>query len=160
MLRGWPVISAGFQAKISKFCLSKELRFFCVPFLVNVGLWKTVCSGYFRCGLLYYFFFPIIGLTAERMDAWSEIIEPSIGIDSDCLMGEPDNHEVHPRGGGVCTSSPILTSKAIWPSGQMVSPLNPISAQSSAVHFGFDYIGPSVSVFFPQGGKEIASPEE
>ncbi|GKA56691.1 hypothetical protein Tco_0755763 [Tanacetum coccineum] len=25
-----------------------------------------------------------------------------------------------------CTSSPILTSKAIWPSGQMVSPLNPI----------------------------------
>ncbi|GJY57427.1 hypothetical protein Tco_0456542 [Tanacetum coccineum] len=23
-----------------------------------------------------------------------------------------------------CTSSPILTSKAIWPSGQMVSPLN------------------------------------
>ncbi|GKG17632.1 hypothetical protein Tco_0362589 [Tanacetum coccineum] len=26
-----------------------------------------------------------------------------------------------------CTSSPILTSKAIWPSGQMVSLLNPIS---------------------------------
>ncbi|GKA84194.1 hypothetical protein Tco_0805789 [Tanacetum coccineum] len=24
-----------------------------------------------------------------------------------------------------CTSSPIFTSKAIWPSGQMVSPLNP-----------------------------------
>ncbi|GJW11892.1 hypothetical protein Tco_1577719 [Tanacetum coccineum] len=40
MLRGTPVISAGFQAKISKFCLSKEhssLR----PFFVNVGSYAT-----------------------------------------------------------------------------------------------------------------------
>ncbi|GJQ94048.1 hypothetical protein Tco_0005187 [Tanacetum coccineum] len=44
MFRGTPVISAGFQAKISKFCLSKEhssLR----PFSVNVDPMATVCSG-------------------------------------------------------------------------------------------------------------------
>ncbi|GKF26399.1 hypothetical protein Tco_0082293, partial [Tanacetum coccineum] len=45
MFRGTPVISAGFQAKISKFCLSKEhspLRLFSV----NVDPMATVCSGY------------------------------------------------------------------------------------------------------------------
>ncbi|GJV55948.1 hypothetical protein Tco_1456953 [Tanacetum coccineum] len=44
MFRETPVISAGFQAKISKFCLSKEhssLR----PFSVNVDPMATVCSG-------------------------------------------------------------------------------------------------------------------
>ncbi|GKA59189.1 hypothetical protein Tco_0758502 [Tanacetum coccineum] len=63
-----------------------------------------------------------------------------------------------------CSSSPIFTSKDIWPSGQMVSPLNlvrmllrpryirctkcpPISASM--------IIGPSVPSSSPRGGKDI-----
>ncbi|GJS82403.1 putative reverse transcriptase domain-containing protein [Tanacetum coccineum] len=45
MFRGTPIISAGFQAKISKFCLSKtysSLR----SFFVNVDPMAIVCSGY------------------------------------------------------------------------------------------------------------------
>ncbi|GKF64311.1 hypothetical protein Tco_0187759, partial [Tanacetum coccineum] len=65
-----------------------------------------------------------------------------------------------------CSSSPIFTSRDIWPSGQMVSLLNPMSdvvagiiwllisgrsltKQSSMI------IGPSVSSSSPKDGKEI-----
>ncbi|GKB27961.1 hypothetical protein Tco_0867362 [Tanacetum coccineum] len=102
MFRGTPVISAGFQAKISKFCLSKEhssLR----PISVNVDPMSIVCSGY---------------------GADFPLCPPPINsclLDVDLTTMKFIHAEVE------CTSSPILTTRAIWPSGQMVSPLNPIS---------------------------------
>ncbi|GKD04691.1 hypothetical protein Tco_1179665 [Tanacetum coccineum] len=61
-----------------------------------------------------------------------------------------------------CSSSPIFTSKDIWPSGQMVSPLNPVSvlrprtfgARSAPISASM-IIGPSVPSSSPRGGKDI-----
>ncbi|GJX42385.1 hypothetical protein Tco_0257375 [Tanacetum coccineum] len=111
MFRGTPVISAGFQAKISKFCLSKEhspLR----PFSVNVdpmGVTVPPSTGNFNIpcavdGTARIFLMP--GLPIIVL-CW----------DGDLITMKFIHAEVE------CTS-PIFTSKAIWPSGQMVSPLN------------------------------------
>ncbi|GJR15830.1 hypothetical protein Tco_0798482 [Tanacetum coccineum] len=159
MFRGTPVISAGFQAKISKFCLSKEhspLR----PFSVNVDPMATVCSGY-SGWIAIFIFSSSTWFTAGFWMLGSEIIAHSIGMtlllcsvtvppstgnfnipcavdgtarsflipglpiialcwDGDLITMKFIHAEVE------CTSSPIFTSKAIWPSGQMVSLLNPI----------------------------------
>ncbi|GJV93796.1 hypothetical protein Tco_1541609 [Tanacetum coccineum] len=61
IFRGTPVISAGFQAKISKFCLSKEhssLR----PFSVNVDPMATVCCRVELrwIAILFIFVFPLL----------------------------------------------------------------------------------------------------
>ncbi|GKF43366.1 hypothetical protein Tco_0129918 [Tanacetum coccineum] len=93
MCRGTPVISASFQAKISKCCLSKahsSLR----PFSVRVDHMAIVCSG--------SFLYPFCG-------------------SGDLITMKFINAEVE------CSSSPIFTSRDIWPIGQMVSPLNPMS---------------------------------
>ncbi|GKB72026.1 hypothetical protein Tco_0933438 [Tanacetum coccineum] len=78
MLRGTPVISAGFQAKISKFCLSKEhssLR----PFSVNVDPMETVCSGY-SGWIAIFIFSSSTWLTAGGWMLGSEIIAHFIGM--------------------------------------------------------------------------------
>ncbi|GJV32068.1 hypothetical protein Tco_1392468 [Tanacetum coccineum] len=120
MLRGTPVISAGFQAKISKFCLSKEhssLR----PFSVNVDPMTTVCSGVTVPPSTGNFNIPC------AVDGTARIfLIPGLPIIALCWDGDLIIIEVHPTLGGMVLPLPILTSKAIWPSGQMVSPLNPI----------------------------------
>ncbi|GKA36578.1 hypothetical protein Tco_0723143 [Tanacetum coccineum] len=127
MLRGTPVISAGFQAKISKFCLSKDhnsLR----PFSVNVDHMATVCSGY-SGWIAISIFSSNTWLTAGGWMLGPEIIAHSIGmillLCSVIVPSSTGNFNI-PCAVDECASSPILTSKAIWPSGQMVSPLNPI----------------------------------
>ncbi|GJR50610.1 hypothetical protein Tco_1401131 [Tanacetum coccineum] len=67
MLRGTPVISAGFQAKISKFCLSKEhssLR----PFSVNVDPMATSVQGT-PGDAMFIFRFHTRALLAGALDA-------------------------------------------------------------------------------------------
>ncbi|GJY84238.1 hypothetical protein Tco_0497614 [Tanacetum coccineum] len=66
-----------------------------------------------------------------------------------------------------CSSSPIFTSKDIYPSGQMVSPLNPIRISKDDPPSTYIrcmkcppisasmIIGPSVSSSSPKGGKAI-----
>ncbi|GJY59531.1 hypothetical protein Tco_0459423 [Tanacetum coccineum] len=130
MLRGTPVISAGFQAKISKFCLSKEhssLR----PFSVNVDPMATICSRY-SGWIAIFIFSSSTWLTAGGWMLDLEIIAHSIGMTlllcSVTVSPSTGNFNILCAVDEVdCTSSPILTSNAIWPSGQMVSPLNPIS---------------------------------
>ncbi|GJW54594.1 hypothetical protein Tco_0098679 [Tanacetum coccineum] len=159
MFRGTPVISAGFQAKISKFCFSKAHSSF-RPFSVNVDPMATVCSGYSGWIAIFIFssstFFAVGGwMLGPEIIAHSKgitlllfnvTVPPSTGNfnipcavdgtariflmpglpiialcwDGDLMTMKFIQAEVE------CVSSPIFTSKAIWPSGQMVSPLNPI----------------------------------
>ncbi|GJU32767.1 hypothetical protein Tco_1176356 [Tanacetum coccineum] len=105
MCRETPVMSAGFQEKTSKFCLSKahsSLR----SFSVRIDPMAIVCSG-------------------------SKIIVHSIGmtlllriVTVPLLTG---NFNISCAVDVECSSSPIFTSRDIWPIGQMVSPLNPMS---------------------------------
>ncbi|GJY10582.1 hypothetical protein Tco_0378767 [Tanacetum coccineum] len=122
MLRGTPVILVGFQAKISKFCLSKEhssLR----PFSVNVNPMATVCLGYSGVTVppsTGNFNIPCAVDGTTRIFLMPDLPIIALCWDGDLITMKFIHAEVE------CTSSPILTSKAIWPSGQMVSPLNPI----------------------------------
>ncbi|GJY64398.1 hypothetical protein Tco_0465858 [Tanacetum coccineum] len=119
MFRGTPVISAGFQAKISKFCLSKEhspLR----PFSVNVDPMATVCSGVTVPPSTGNFNILCVVDGTARIFLMPGLPIIALCWDGDLITMKFIYAEVE------CTSSPIFTSKAIWPSGQMVSPLNPI----------------------------------
>ncbi|GJS56364.1 hypothetical protein Tco_0629726 [Tanacetum coccineum] len=122
MFRGTPVISAGFQAKISKFCLSKEhssLR----PFSVNVDPMATVCFGYSGVTVppsTGNFNIPCAVDGTTRIFLMPGLPIIALCWDGDLITMKFIHAEVE------CISSPIFTSKAIWPSGQMVSPLNPI----------------------------------
>ncbi|GJT74213.1 hypothetical protein Tco_1040938 [Tanacetum coccineum] len=78
MFRGTPVISVGFQAKISKFCLSKEHSFL-RPFSVNVDPMTTVCSGYSGWIAIFIFSSGIWLATGDWM-LGPEIITHSIGM--------------------------------------------------------------------------------
>ncbi|GJU44649.1 hypothetical protein Tco_1201915 [Tanacetum coccineum] len=122
MFRGMPVISAGFQAKISKFCLSKEhssLR----PFSVNVDPMATVCSGSgdhsTSIGITLLLFNVTVPPSTGNfnipcaVDGTARIFlmpgRPIIALcwDGDLITMKFIQAEVE------CTSSPIFTSKAI-----------------------------------------------
>ncbi|GJZ24433.1 hypothetical protein Tco_0561892 [Tanacetum coccineum] len=112
MCRGKPVMSAGLQAKTSRFCLSKahsSLR----PFSVRLDPMAIVCSGNFNIscvvdGTAWIFLIPVLPIIPL---CW----------DGDLITMKFIHMEVE------CSSSPIFTSRDTWPSGQIVSPLNPMS---------------------------------
>ncbi|GKA67878.1 hypothetical protein Tco_0767795 [Tanacetum coccineum] len=120
MLRGMPVISAGFQEKTSKFCPSRvhsSLR----PFSVRV---RISLHTPLRCVTVPpstgNFSIPCV------VDGMARIfLIPGLPIIPLCWDGDLTTMKfIHAE--VECPSSPIFTSKDIWPSGQMVSPLNPV----------------------------------
>ncbi|GJV36393.1 hypothetical protein Tco_1408870 [Tanacetum coccineum] len=119
--RGTPVLSAGFQAKTSKFCpkiiahsigMILLLRNVTVP--PSTGNINIPCAVDGMAQIFLIFGLPIISL------CW----------DGDLTTMKFIHAEVE------FSSSPIFTSKDIWPIGQMI-------------------IGPSVPSSSPRGGKEI-----
>ncbi|GJU49139.1 hypothetical protein Tco_1218694 [Tanacetum coccineum] len=119
MFRGTPVISAGFQAKISKFCLSKEHSSLRPCFLLSDAKQLSVPGT--PVNFYIYFLFRYYGEAALRIFLMPGLPIIALCWDDDLMTMKFIQAEVE------CASSPIFTSKAIWPSGQMVSPLNPTS---------------------------------
>ncbi|GKF53670.1 hypothetical protein Tco_0160580 [Tanacetum coccineum] len=125
MFRGTPVISAGFQAKTSKFCPSKvhsSLR----PFSVRGRVLGPEIIAHSIGMILLLRSVTVPPLTGNfnipcTVDGMARIfLIPGLPIiplcwDGDLITMKFIHTEVE------CSSSPIFTSKDIWPSGQMVS---------------------------------------
>ncbi|GJS22873.1 hypothetical protein Tco_0451505 [Tanacetum coccineum] len=148
MFRGTLVISAGFQAKISKFCLSKEhssLR----PFSVNVDPMATVFSGYSGWIAIFIFssstWFTAGGWMLAREDIAHFIRMTLLSVTLLCVVDGTARIFLMPglpiialcwdgdlmtlkfiQAKVECTSSPIFTSKAIWPTLAIWSLADPI----------------------------------
>ncbi|GJU25485.1 hypothetical protein Tco_1164106 [Tanacetum coccineum] len=117
MLRGTPVISAGFQAKTSKFCPSRVHSSLC-PFSVRVDPMAIVYSGMILL-LRNVTVPPSTGNFSIPCDVGGMariFLIPGLPIillcwDSDLTTMKFIHAEVE------CPSLPIFTSKDIWPNG-------------------------------------------
>ncbi|GJU15101.1 hypothetical protein Tco_1143067 [Tanacetum coccineum] len=121
MFRGTPVISAGFQEKTSRM---NGHFYLLVQHLTGHGV-LCACPGdhcifhrddsaaSYRYRSSFY----------REFSSYQHTVPPFTRYHGDLVY----NHEVHATAKWNALSSPIFTSRDIWPIGQMVSPLNPMS---------------------------------